>query len=410
MAKDKTKESPAEVKPLELASKDKLTAEVTPPAQDSKIAVSPEVSSDPEIDAKAQQFVEQLLSTSLDPGKKREAVDNLGSRTSEKTRHYSAMLREPIKKLQQSAAGEGGPIAKTLVDLTVKVEELDPIQITKVGAFSRLMGLIPGVGKPMKRYFMKYESAQVVIDRIMTSLDVGKTQLLTDNKILSGDQTRMRDITHHMHKIIAMGQKMDELLSAKLDAGDMDENEAKFIETELLFPLRQKVQDLYQKLLVNQQGFIAIEIIIRNNRELIRGVERAKDVTITALTVAVTVAFALNHQKIVLDKISALNVTTDNLLQRTTDMLATQGVDIQKQASTTMLNMEKLTQNFSTLKGAVKELSEFRTKALPEMANAIIAMDSLASEAEKEIQDMEKGDAAQEASLIFDMDFEESTG
>ena len=67
----------------------------------------------------------------------------------------------------------------------------------------------------------------------------------------------------------------------------------KFVSEELLFPLRQRIQDLQQQLLVNQQGFLTIEMIIRNNKELIRGVNRALNTTVSALQVAVTLATSI---------------------------------------------------------------------------------------------------------------------
>ncbi len=398
------KEKQSEDKPLLVATKEQMQSELEiPVAQGGKLMIIDEVQVDPEVESKAQAFVEQLLNPTVEAARRRDAVDNLGARTTEKARQYSAMLSQPIKSLKSAAVDGGGPIADGLVELTMQVEDLDPVQLNETGAVSRILGMIPGVGKPIKRYFMKFESAQTIIERIMNSLEAGRKQLIMDNKILAADQERMRDITLQLQKVIAIAQRMDELLSDKLAAGEIEDQEARFIETELLFPLRQKIQDLHQQLLVNQQGFIAIEIIIRNNRELIRGVKRAKDVTLTALQVAVTVALALNNQKIVLDKITALNVTTDRLLSNTSEMLASQGVAIQKQASSTMLNMDSLKNNFQILGQAVKELSEFRQKALPEMANAITAMGELAKEAEQEIQKMEKGDAVQQSSMVFDL-------
>ena len=43
-----------------------------------------------------------------------------------------------------------------------------------------------------------------------------------------------------------------------------------------------------------------------------RGVDRSLDVTVNALQVAVTVALALANQKIVLDKVEAINKTTSD--------------------------------------------------------------------------------------------------
>ena len=61
---------------------------------------------------------------------------------------------------------------------------------------------------------------------------------------------------------------------------------------------------------------MAIDLIIRNNVELMRGVDRATNVTVSALQVAVTLALALANQKITLDKILAVNETTDKLIGR----------------------------------------------------------------------------------------------
>lgn len=46
-------------------------------------------------------------------------------------------------------------------------------------------------------------------------------------------------------------------------------------------------------IVVNQQGVMATQIVIRNNNELMRGVERAQNVTINALRISEMVAGAL---------------------------------------------------------------------------------------------------------------------
>jgi len=50
-----------------------------------------------------------------------------------------------------------------------------------------------------------------------------------------------------------------------------------------------------------------IETIVRNNKELIRGVDRTLNVTINALSTASTLAIALQHQKKVLEGVNAVN-------------------------------------------------------------------------------------------------------
>ena len=165
----------------------------------------------------------------------------------------------------------------------------------------------------------------------------------------------------------------------------------KFIEEEILFPLRQRIQDLQQQLVVNQQGFLAVEMIIRNNKELIRGVNRALNVTMSALQVAATLALALANQRIVLEKVESINKTTDNLIAGSAKRLKEQGAAIHKQAASTQLDMNVLKNSFADIRSALDDISKFRHDALPKMAQTIIELDKMTVEQDKAIQDLEKG-------------------
>ena len=91
-------------------------------------------------------------------------------------------------------------------------------------------------------------------------------------------------------------------------------------------------KDMQQVIVVNHQDVMATEIVIRNNKELMRGVEGDQNVTINALRTSVTVAGALYNQKIVLKKIEMLNETTSNIIASTTRALKSQGADIQNRS------------------------------------------------------------------------------
>ncbi len=284
------------------------------------------------------------------------------------------------------------------MDLRISVERLDPNSLDLTpGWGTRLLGRIPGVGTPLKRYFMRYESAETHLQSIMGSLDKGKTQLKNDIITLTVDQLEMRKLTIRLQKTVELGRLIDQKLEEKLANMVEGDEKTRFVKEELLFPLRQRIQDLQQQLIVNQQGVLALEIVIRNNKELIRGIYRAQDVTMSALTVAVTVALALANQKIQLDKILKLNATTSKLIESTGKNLRSQGVEIQKMASSTMLDMNALKSAFTDIKAAMDDLSRFRQEALPQMAQAILDMDKMSIEQEEVIRQMEKGRKAQGA-------------
>jgi uncharacterized protein YaaN involved in tellurite resistance len=279
---------------------------------------------------------------------------------------------------------------------------LDPGKFDlEAGWFSRTFGRLPGIGTPLSRYFSRFESAQTVIDAIMRALEEGKTVLQRDNVTLAQDQKVMRKLTLKLEKAIRLGLIIDQKLGYQLDREiSPDDLRRRFIEDELLFPLRQRIQDLQQQLAVNQQGVLAIELVIRNNKELIKGVDRGINVTINALNVAVTVALALANQKIVLDKIESVNRVTNQLIAATAAKLRTQGVEVHKQASRSQLDMATLKQAFTDINGALDDISNFRKQALPQMIDNILEMDILTQNTEDAIQRMEKGNQAAPAMML----------
>ena len=352
---------------------------------------------DPELESQAQQFADMLVS--LEPGDlegqddAKIAVEDMGRALQREAAHRSKMLEQPIQELS-GHGGEGGPVAQSLVDLKLQVESLDPNKFDfEPGWFSRTLGMLPGIGAPIKRYFTKFESAQTIIDAIIRSLEMGRDQLRRDNVTLREDQRAMRELTIKIERQIKMGLLLDQKLQYKLDREiPATDARAKFVQEELLFPLRQRIMDLQQQLAVNQQGVLATAIVMRNNTELMRGVDRSLDVTVSALQVAVTVALALANQKIVLNKVNALNQTTSNLIAGTAQALRTQGAAIHTQASQSMLDMDSLKGAFADINAAMDEISRFRQEALPEMARTIVEFNELTAAGEEAVRKLEEGD------------------
>lgn len=364
-----------------------------------------EPSAEPELVKQADDVSARLLKINLNDAAEqattKAAIESMGSELQKEAARRSAMLKQPLAQLMKRGE-DGGEVANTLIDLKLQVEDLDPARFAFDSGFgSRLLGYLPGVGTPLKRYFSRYESASTTIDAIIRSLRAGQDQLKRDNITLIDDQQAMRALTIKLEKAIKLAQLIDARLQGALDSEiASDDPKHKFVAEELLFPLRQRIQDLQQQLLVNQQGFLTTEMIIRNNKELIRGVNRALNVTVSALQVAVTLALALANQRIVLEKVQAISATTDNLIAGTAERLKTQGAEIHKQASGTQLSIETLKQAFGDIKIALDDISRYRQEALPKMAQNITEMDRLAADSEEAIKRFESaGKVAKDFSI-----------
>lgn len=352
---------------------------------------------DPELEAMADRFVEDILAEGDEEStiRQRRAVDEMGLELQQQAAHRSAMLQTPLRKLAHQG-DEGGPVAKALTDLRGRMEGLDPARHRLAPTtLDRVLAVIPGLDSRLQRYFRKFENTQQALDAIIEDLESGRDMLHRDNLTLNDDQQALTKILGELNRQIALGRIIDRRLQDEIVARDSDDPRRHFLEEELLFPLRQRIVDLQQQLAVSQQGVLALEVIIRNNRELMRGVDRAINVTVSALTVAVTVAMAMANQRLVLDRIEALNTTTAQMIGGTAKALRQQGVDIQKRASSAMLDMQVLEEAFSEVMGAIDDLSSYRQEALPRLDEQINRMAALAKQGNASIERLQEGNNSQ---------------
>lgn len=358
----------------------------------------------PQIAKQADELVATLLA--IEPQdlaaqqKYARAVQTIGEPIQAEIAKQSQMLKAPMTALIKDAE-DGGKVANGLLNLQEQVSGINPNRVDfTMGTIRRLLAKIPGFGTPLSRWFAKYQAVDSLINDIIASLKDGRGQLERDNETLRDDQIRMRELTFKLEDYIALAQLLDQKLAVKVTELDSTDERRKFIEEELLFPIKQRVIDLQQQLAVNQQGVLASEVIIRNNRELIIGVNRALNVTITALNTAATLQIALQHQKKVLEGVEAVTQTTNDLIAGTAEQLKTQGAAIQKQASQATLDIETLKKAFSDVQAALDDISQFRRDALPQMAQSIVEMDGITGQMEQTIQKLEKGTSAADVLIL----------
>lgn len=353
------------------------------------------VSEQQQIVLSADDFVKALLANDLSKIESQQLsvnkVETIGTELQQKSAQQMGMLKQPIATLSRRAE-DGGEVANALIDLKMTVESLDPEKVNfSPGWFSRMLGYIPGVGSSIKRYLTKFESAQTVIDAIVHSLESGRDQLLRDNITLAEDQKQLWHTGAELEKTMVFATNVDQKLEQQANSlKSTDPNQVKVIEEYMLFPVRQRVIDLQQQLAVTQQSIIATELIIRNNKELVRGVNRALNVTITALRNATTIALALANQEKVLQKIDKINETTAKLIADSARRLKTQGTQIHKGAASAQIDVGALKSALNDLKSAIDDISTFRQKALPEMANVINDLDHLIEETKEPLKRIER--------------------
>ena len=286
------------------------------------------------------------------------------------------LLDKPLAAMKNGGLTQTSGVSRSLVDLRHQMEDLDPSTQGDLFKPRKLLGILPvGTRSRLLDYFDKYRSSQQHIDAIITALFQGQDELQRDNASIEQEKANLWTSMGRLRQYSYLAQRLDDTLTSKIASLETtDPDRARVLKEDMLFPVRQKNQDLLTQLAVSVQGYLALDIIRRNNLELVRGVQRATTTTVAALRTAVIVAQALADQKLVLDQIAALNTTTSNLIESTGQLLRQQSADINTQAASSTVDVAKLQAAFQNVYATMDEIDTFRIGALDSMQKTIGAL------------------------------------
>lgn len=336
----------------------------------------------PQLDEKVDNFVNTILNHHVQSAEFKEkvtALHNLGSAEIRSAAAISNRMLERPAAAMKNGLVDNSPIGLSLVDLRNKIEELDPSEQNLL-APRKIFGIIP-FGNSIRDYFRKYQSAQTHLNDIIDRLYKGKDDLMKDNAAIEQEKVNLWQLMQLLRQYIYVAKNIDAKLEAKVsDFQATDPEKSRVVQEEMLFYARQKRVDFLTQMTVSIQGYLTLEMIRKNNLELIKGVDRATTTTVSALRTAVMAAQALANQKLVLDQISALNTTTSNMIESTSKMLRQQTGEIHAQAAGSTIEVDKLKSAFQNIYATMDEISNFKVNALDNMQKTV---DVLSDEVEK---------------------------
>ncbi len=278
------------------------------------------------------------------------------------------------------AMDDDSSVGADILALRRTVEDLDPKSRGNLLEPKKIFGVIP-FGNKLRAYFDEYKSAQSHISTILERLENGKDELLKDNAGIDIERRALWDSMGKLEEMIHIGRALDRKLEERALSLDTTEPEkARALREGPLFSMRQRVTDLLTQMAVSVQGYLALDLVKKNNLELMKGVDRASTTTVSALRTAVTVAQAMTSQKLVLSQITALNTTTAKIIDSTSEMLKSHTAQIHEQAASATIPIETLQRAFENIYQTMDAIDEFKVSALSSMK---VTVDTLGKEVEK---------------------------
>ncbi|MFM9976540.1 MAG: toxic anion resistance protein [Sphingomonadaceae bacterium] len=331
------------------------------------------------LEAKAESFVEELAAQDVNSpefGKRVDQISDMGRREiADAAGQSNRFLDRPVRAMDKETN-----VGADLAELRRTIEDLDPGKQGALTSPKKLFGFIP-FGNKMRDYFDSYKSSQSHISSILTRLASGKDELLKDNAAISVERQTLWAAMGRLEQMIHVSKALDAKLEAKaLEIETSDPAKAKAIRETALFYVRQRTTDLLTQMAVTVQGYLALDLVKKNNVELVKGVDRASTTTVSALRTAVTVAQAMTNQRLVLEQITALNTTTANIIDSTGTLLKQNTATIHDQAAGSTIPLETLKRAFQNIYDTMDTIDAFKAKSLVSMKTTV---DALSTEVEK---------------------------
>jgi uncharacterized protein YaaN involved in tellurite resistance len=341
---------------------------------------APMVALDPQttarLDAAVGAYLDALLAADPRSESFKKKVDGIHALGNEEIKQSASvsnrMLDRPVGALARTQ-DKSSTVSSALLQLRRTVEDLDP---SRRGLLDRrrIFGVLP-LGNRLRDYFGKYESAQGHLNAIVHALYRGQDELLKDNAAIEQEKVNLWAVMDRLKQYLYLARTLDAALDARIRELQANEpDRAKTLREDCLFYVRQKTQDLATQLAVSAQGYLALELVRKNNLELVKGVDRATTTTVSALRTAVMTAQGLVNQKLVLDQIGALNETTADMIEGTSAMLRQQSATVHQQAASATVSIEKLQAAFANIYATIDTIDASKLEALETMRQTIDAL------------------------------------
>ncbi|MGW7532308.1 toxic anion resistance protein [Amycolatopsis sp. NPDC054798] len=281
-------------------------------------------------------------------------------------------------------------VTTSLTELRRTVAELDPAKLPITGR--KLLGIFPAAASA-KRALDRYRAANEPVNALVRELRMRQDVLRRDNAAIKGERERLWATLGKLAEAAAFAEAVDAAIDRQAGVFDLtDPSHANALRADLLYPIRQRHQDVLTQLAVSAQGYLALDLVRRTNDELIRGVERAATTTVSALRVAMLVSAALANQRDVLDEINALQATTNGLLRANAELLQSQSEEIRKASSDPAIAVDTVRESFDRIYAAFDAIDGFKAEAVSRMASTVESLSGELRRAEDRLRRSHEGE------------------
>lgn len=318
------------------------------------------------VDDQVNRFMDGLLQEDVQSEAFKAKLDSAFALGREEVSVASGLMQGRL--MQRNFAGvEDSSAYKAIQEMRGHLDTLNPGKDGDLFAPQKLLGIIP-FGNKLQAYFRKFQSAGSQLQKSMQQIYAARDDMQRDVVDIEATRTKLWDAMQKLSAAIYFAETLDAKLAAKVDALQAtDPIKAKALQQEVLFYARQNLQDMMTQQAVCTNGYMALDVLKKTGREMMNGCSRIATTGMSALAVAQTVARATGNQIKVMEMLTGVNSSIENLISETGRQLENHVEKTTQFSQNPMLGIEKLKEMFDQTFAAMDAMDNFRTQSIAAM-------------------------------------------
>lgn len=318
------------------------------------------------VEEQVERFMQGLLTEDLQSDGFKARIDSAFALGREEISIASTLMQGRL--MQANFIGmEDSSAFKAIQEMRGHLDGLNPGKEGDLFQPKKLFGLIP-YGNKLQSYFRKYQGAAGQLQKSMQQLYAARDDMQRDVIDIEATRQKLWEAMQKLNAAMHFAETLDRRLHERVQIlKTTDALRAQALEQEVLFYARQNLQDMLTQQAVCTNGYLALDVLKKTGREMMNGCSRVATTGMSALAVAQTLARATGNQMKVMDALTGINSTIENLVAETGRQLNQHADKLGQFAQNPMLGIDKLKEMFEQTFKAMDAMDTFRSKAIDVM-------------------------------------------
>ncbi len=266
-----------------------------------------------------------------------------------------------LKEVQTKDIGHSGEI---LNNLMLKIKELDVESLAKEESVLSKIPILSSLVSSSKKFFAKYETVSLQIEKIIDELHKARQSLLKDIALLDNLYAKNLEYYKELNLHILAGEKklkeyQEKILpelKAKAEASNDQADSQKYQDmVQMVNRFEKKLHDLKLSKMLSIQMAPQIRLIQNNNQILVEKIQSSILNTIPLWKNQIVIAMGLQRQKKALEMQKSVTDATNELLTKNSEMLKQGSIDIARESERGIVELETLKKINSDLIQTIEE-------------------------------------------------------